>query len=71
MIDHDTPASGSVTRRKRVSLDLVDLILPRLAGADRGLDRLDLVNVYDIVATVSAYAIHGRFLERDAATEPC
>jgi hypothetical protein len=68
MIDRNSPASGSVTRQKRVSLDLVHVVLARLARADRGFDRLDLVNVYDVVATVSRDTEHAVQLEVDVGT---
>ena len=46
-------------RRQRVGADLVDVVATRLARADRGLDRLDLVDVDDGLVSVAADAVHG------------
>jgi hypothetical protein len=44
-LGRDTPASGSVTTRKYIPLDLVDVIAARLARADRGLNLADQVDI--------------------------
>ena len=46
-------ASQRHLRRSTATLDLVDMVTARFARADRGVDRLGLINVDDMVATVS------------------
>jgi hypothetical protein len=71
MIDRNSPAAQSVPRRKRASLDLVDVIFAWLARPDRGLDRVDLVNVNDGLLSVAADAVREVCLLRSAENVRC
>jgi hypothetical protein len=59
LFDPDSPASGCVARRQRITADLVDVVTAWLRGSDCRLELLESVDVGDGLLAVAADSEHG------------